>query len=67
MNTTNQALITINVNDPFAMRYWARQLRISESDLRAAIGAAGNTIAAVRAHIAHLSPEHTGRSGHPRA
>ena len=67
MNTTNQALITINVNDPFAMRYWARQLRITESDLRAAISAAGNTIAAVREHIAHSSPDHAEQSGHPRA
>ncbi len=67
MNTTNQALITINANDPFAMRYWARQLRISETQLRAAMSSAGNSIAAVREHIAHLSPEHAGQSGHPRA
>lgn len=64
MSTSNHPLSTINVNDPFAMRYWARQLRISETELRAAIVTAGSSIAAVRQHVGTLAPQprHAGRT-----
>lgn len=65
MNTSNHPLSTINVNDPFAMRYWARQLRISEAELRAAVAAAGSSIDAVRQHVGKL-PAQPSRAGHPR-
>ncbi|MEO7072969.1 MAG: DUF3606 domain-containing protein [Rhodanobacter sp.] len=66
MNTCREPLSTINVNDPFAMRYWARQLRISEAQLRAAIAAAGSNAAAVREQVGKSAPE-PGRAGRPRA
>ncbi len=66
MNTSRQPLSTINVADPFAMRYWSRQLRVSEAELRTAIAAAGSGTAAVREHIGKLSPQPR-RAGHPSA
>ena len=65
MSTPNHALSTINVDDPFAMRYWARQLRVSEAELRSAIVAAGNSIGSVRQHFDKLSPQPR-RAGRPR-
>lgn len=67
MHTSNQTLRTINVEDPFALRYWARQLRITEVELRAAIAAAGTNIDAVRRHVGNLAPRERGRTGRPRA
>lgn len=65
MNDSTRPLNTINVHDPFAMRYWARQLRISEPELRTAIAVAGNSTAAVRQHVAKLPPEPR-QAGRPR-
>jgi hypothetical protein len=48
MSQPSRALSKINDADPFAMRYWAKQLRISEGDLRKAIAAVGNSTQAVR-------------------
>lgn len=56
MNLSNWSLNTINVDDRFAMRYWAPQLRMSEAHLRANIAPAGNDLAAVRQHVGKLSP-----------
>lgn len=66
MSTSTQPLSTINVEDPFAVRYWARQLRITEVELRAAIAAAGNSIDAVRRHVGKPSPQ-SHRAGRQRA
>jgi len=65
MNEPTQPLDTINCADPFAMRYWSRQLRISEADLRKAIDVSGNSAAAVRAYVAHL-PRESHLVGRPR-
>jgi hypothetical protein len=48
MNQSDRTLRTINDGDPFAMRYWSKQLRISECDLRKAIAAVGTSTQAVR-------------------
>jgi hypothetical protein len=48
MNQSDRTLSTINDRDPFAMRYWSKQLRISERDLREAIAAVGTSTQAVR-------------------
>ncbi len=54
MSSSSQALNKINQADPFAMRYWARQLRLSEGDLRKAIDAVGNNPQAVRQYANRL-------------
>lgn len=61
MNPSDRTLNTINENDPFAMRYWSKQLRISEGDLRKAIAAVGPSTQAVRQYTnrpqaAHAKP-----------
>lgn len=48
MNPSDRTLNTINENDPFAMRYWSKQLHISENDLRKAIAVVGTSTQAVR-------------------
>jgi len=48
MSHSGQALNTINDTDPFAMRYWARQLRLSEAELRRVIAQVGTDLQAVR-------------------
>ena len=48
MSQSDRTLSTINDTDPFAMRYWSKQLRISEGDLRQAIAAVGTDTQAVR-------------------
>jgi len=48
MNQPDRTLSTINESDPFAMRYWSKQLRITECDLRKAIAAVGTNTQAVR-------------------
>lgn len=48
MNQSDRTLSTINDRDPFAIRYWSKQLRISEHDLREAIAAVGTNTQAVR-------------------
>jgi len=58
MNQPSRTLNTINDTDPFAMRYWAKQLRISEGDLRKAIAAVGTSTQAVR--------QYTNRPSDPR-
>lgn len=48
MSQTNRPLNTINDTDPFAMRYWARQLHLSEAELRRVIAQVGTDLQAVR-------------------
>lgn len=48
MSQSDRTLSTINVADPFALRYWSKQLRISERELRQAIDAVGTSTQAVR-------------------
>ncbi|MGA0588270.1 DUF3606 domain-containing protein [Dyella sp. KRB-257] len=48
MSQPDRTLNTINAADPFAIRYWSKQLRISEGDLRQAIAAVGTSTQAVR-------------------
>jgi hypothetical protein len=48
MSQSSRTLSTINDADPFAMRYWARQLRLSEAELRQVIARVGNDLQAVR-------------------
>ena len=48
MSQSNRTLNTINDTDPFAMRYWARQLRLSEAELRQVIALVGTDLQAVR-------------------
>lgn len=55
MNQPDRSLTTINASDPFAMRYWARQLRVSEADLRKAIAAVGTDTQAVRTYMGAAS------------
>lgn len=48
MIQSSRALNIINDTDPFAMRYWARQLHLSEAELRRVIGLVGTDLHAVR-------------------
>ena len=48
MSQSDRTLSTINDRDPFAMRYWSKQLRISERDLREAIAVVGTNTQGVR-------------------
>lgn len=65
MNEARQPLETINTGDPFAMRYWARQLRVTEAELRAAIAATGNKAGAVRHYLGKRTS--LSRTGRPQA
>lgn len=63
MISPHHRLDTINVSDSFAMRYWARQLRVSETQLREAIAVVGCSAAAVRQHLGkpERQPHRAGR------
>lgn len=69
MNPSDRTLTTINDRDPFAMRYWSKQLRISEGDLRKAIAEVGTSTQAVRQYTCRPQPTHPhrprGASRHP--
>lgn len=41
----------INVNEPWELRYWTKELGLSEDELRAAVEAAGPSVQAVRQHL----------------
>lgn len=41
----------INLNEDHEVRYWTRVLGISEQELRAAVGAVGDTAQKVREHL----------------
>jgi hypothetical protein len=58
MNQSDRTLNTINDRDPFAMRYWSKQLRISERDLREAIAAVGTSTQAVRQYTTRPQANH---------
>jgi len=58
MSQSDRTLSTINDRDPFAMRYWSKQLRISERDLREAIAAVGTNTQAVRQYTSRPQASH---------
>lgn len=41
----------INVNEPWELRYWTKELGLSEDELREAVKAAGTSVSAVRQHL----------------
>jgi hypothetical protein len=41
----------INVNEPHELRYWTKELGVTESQLRAAVQAVGVSVSAVRTHL----------------
>jgi Protein of unknown function (DUF3606) len=41
----------INVNEPWELRYWTKELGLSEDELREAVKAAGTSASAVRQHL----------------
>lgn len=41
----------INVNEPYELAYWTKELGVSEKRLREAVAAAGVMVSAVRAHL----------------
>ncbi|GGB94867.1 DUF3606 domain-containing protein [Pseudoduganella buxea] len=41
----------INVNEEWELRYWTKELGLSEEELRNAVKAAGTTVTAVREHL----------------
>lgn len=44
----------INVNEPWEVTYWTKELGCSESELRAAVKAVGVLVAAVRAELRRM-------------
>lgn len=58
MSQSDRTLSTINDADPFAIRYWSKQLRISERDLRQAIAAVGTSTQAVRQYTSRPQATH---------
>lgn len=42
----------VNPLDPVELRYWCRELGCTEAQLLAAIGAVGEHVSAIRAHLA---------------
>lgn len=61
MSQSDRTLSTINDRDPFAMRYWSKQLRISEHDLREAIAAVGTSTQAVRQYTNRPQASHAAK------
>jgi hypothetical protein len=43
----------INLHEDYELRYWTKQLGVSEERLRAAVAAAGSSADAVREHLRH--------------
>lgn len=41
----------INVNEPWELRYWTKELGLSEDELRDAVKTAGVSVDAVRRHL----------------
>lgn len=41
----------INVNEPWELRYWTKELGLSEDELREAVKVAGTSASAVREHL----------------
>ena len=41
----------INVNEPWEVRHWTKELGVSEAELREAVAAAGVSVSAVRRHL----------------
>ena len=48
----------VNVAEAWEVRFWAREFRCSESELRHAVQAAGAMAGAVRAYLAGATPRH---------
>ncbi|QGZ39948.1 uncharacterized protein DUF3606 [Pseudoduganella flava] len=44
----------INVNEPWELRYWTKELGLSEDELRQAVKEAGPSVEAVRQHVGKL-------------
>ena len=44
----------INVNEEWELRYWTKELGLSEDELRQAVKEAGTTVEAVRRHVGKL-------------
>ncbi|MDM0109337.1 DUF3606 domain-containing protein [Variovorax sp. J22R24] len=53
-------LARIDLSDVYELRYWVRELRVSEGRLRAAVAAAGPRLAAVQKYLGiHDAPAST--------
>jgi AraC-like DNA-binding protein len=43
----------INMNEPWEVKYWTRELGVSQEELARIVRVAGNSVSAVRQHIKH--------------
>ena len=48
----------INLDQPDELRYWTRALKVSEEEIRSAIGKVGNSAATVRKELGVMGKEH---------
>jgi Protein of unknown function (DUF3606) len=46
-----QDLGYVDLNDVYQLRFWTRELRVSEARLRSAVAAAGTRLAAVKKYL----------------
>ena len=47
---------SINMNDGFEVRYWSKELGISQQQLKAIVGKAGTMLKDIRVELATLGP-----------
>lgn len=45
----------INVNEPHELRYWTKELGVTEEQLRAAVQAVGVSATSIREHVGHAA------------
>lgn len=43
----------INMNEPWEVKYWTKELGVTQDELARIVRVAGNSVAAVRQHIKH--------------
>lgn len=43
----------INMNEPWEVKYWTRELGVTQDELARIVRVAGNSVSAVRQHIKH--------------
>lgn len=43
----------INMNEPWEVKYWTKELGVSQDELARIVRVAGNSVSAVRQHIKH--------------
>jgi DNA-binding XRE family transcriptional regulator len=43
----------INMNEPWEVKYWTKELGVSQEELARIVRVAGNSVSAVRQHIKH--------------